>query len=266
MPDFLLQSRRERVVTLTLNRPDARNAFSHADQFAEVTATLESIRRDATVSAIVLTGAGSAFCAGGDVKDFRNRTNFAAGSALDLRNTYRHDLQRMIAALYDLDIPTIAAVNGPAIGLGNDLACCCDIRIASGNALFAESFIRLGLIPGDGGAWFLQRIVGISKAAELLFTGDTIDANEALRIGLVSRVVTPEELLPAADALAGKIAAHPPQTLRLSKRLLREAQRAPLETVYELSAAFQALVQRSDDHQEAVDAAAEKRPPSYTGQ
>jgi enoyl-CoA hydratase/carnithine racemase len=266
MADFLLQSRRERVVTLTLNRPEARNAFSHAEQFAEVAATLEAVRRDATVSAIILTGAGSAFCAGGDVKDFRNRTNFAAGSALDLRNTYRHDLQRMIAALYDIEIPTIAAVNGPAIGLGCDLASCCDIRIASDKAVFAESFIRLGLIPGDGGAWFLQRIVGISKAAEMLFTGDTIDATEAERIGLVSRVVTAGELIPAAEALAGRIAAHPPQTLRLSKRLLREAQRAPLETVYELSAAFQALVQRSDDHQEAVDAAAEKRSPSYTGQ
>jgi enoyl-CoA hydratase/carnithine racemase len=266
MADFLLQSRRERVVTLTLNRPEARNAFSHAEQFAEVAATLEAVRRDATVSAIILTGAGSAFCAGGDVKDFRNRTNFAAGSALDLRNTYRHDLQRMIAALYDIEIPTIAAVNGPAIGLGCDLASCCDIRIASDKAAFAESFIRLGLIPGDGGAWFLQRIVGISKAAEMLFTGDTIDAAEAQRIGLVSRVVTAGELMPAAEALACRIAAHPPQTLRLSKRLLREAQRAPLETVYELSAAFQALVQRSGDHQEAVDAAAEKRSPSYTGQ
>jgi enoyl-CoA hydratase/carnithine racemase len=199
------------------------------------------------------------------VKDLHARTNYASGGGFELRNNYRRGIQRMIAALYDIEIPTIAAVNGPAVRLGCDIACCCDMRIASEQARFAESFIRLGLIPGDGGAWFLQRIVGISKASEMTFTGDAIDAREAERIGLVSRVVPPDELLPAAEALAGRFAANPPQTLRMAKKLLREAQRAPIDTVYELSAAFQALTQRSDDHVEAITATAEKRDPKYTG-
>ena len=265
MDTMLIVERRGRVATLTLDRPEARNAFSTVEQVAAFAAALEDLARDPGVSVLILTGAGSAFCAGGDVKDMQAETGFAAGTSLDLRQRYRHDVQRLTATLYDLELPTIAAVNGPAIGLGCDLACCCDIRIAADSARFAESFIRLGLIPGDGGASFLQRIVGISKAAELSFTGDTIDAAEAARIGLVSQVVGADALLAAAHALAERIAANPPQSLRYTKRLIREAQRSSLESLFELSAAFQAIVQRTADHREAVAAMLEKRTPTYTG-
>jgi enoyl-CoA hydratase/carnithine racemase len=265
MEESVLVERRGRVATLTLNRPQARNAFSSVDQVRAFVDAVASVAHDEGLSVVVLTGAGSAFCAGGDIKDMQAGTGFAAGSALDLRARYRHEVQRLTASLYELELPTIAAVNGPAIGLGCDLACCCDIRIAAENARFAESFVRLGLVPGDGGAFFLQRIVGISKASELSFTGDTINAHEAARIGLVSRVVPPDELSTATAELADRIAANPPQTLRLTKRLLREAQRAPLGAVFELSAAFQALAQKSEDHHEAVAAAIEKRPGKYAG-
>lgn len=266
MEESVLLERRGRVATLTLNRPQVRNAFSSVEQIRAFVAAVEEIAADDGLSVAIVTGAGSSFCAGGDVKDMQAGTGFSAGSTLDLRGRYRHEIQRLSGSLYELELPTIAAVNGPAIGLGCDLACCCDIRIAAESARFAESFIRLGLIPGDGGAFFLQRIVGISKASELSFTGDVIDAHEAARIGLVSQVVASDGLLAAANALADRIAANPPQSLRLTKRLLREAQRAPIDTVFELSAAFQAIVQKTADHHEAVAAAIEKRAGNYTGQ
>lgn len=265
MDDTVLVERRGRVATLTLNRPEVRNAFSTVEQIADFAVAVEEIARDPELSVVVLTGAGPAFCSGGDIKGMHSETGFSAGSSLDLRRRYRHDVQRLTGALYELELPTIAAVNGPAIGLGCDLACCCDIRIASTSARFAESFIKLGLIPGDGGAYFLQRIVGTAKACELTFTGDTIDAVEAERIGLVSQVVAPDELPVAINALADRIAANPPAVLRYTKRLLREAQRSSLETTFELSAAFQAIVQRTADHREAVAAAIEKRSPTFTG-
>jgi enoyl-CoA hydratase/carnithine racemase len=141
----------------------------------------------------------------------------------------------------------------------------CDIRIASERAQFAESFLKLGLVPGDGGAWLLPRIVGLSMAAELTFTAETIDAQRALACGLVSRVVLHDQLLATARDLATRIAAHPPQALRLSKRLLRESQHARLPDILELSAAFQSMVHQSSDHTEAVHAALEKRRPIFTG-
>jgi 2-(1,2-epoxy-1,2-dihydrophenyl)acetyl-CoA isomerase len=156
-------------------------------------------------------------------------------------------------------------VKGAAIGLGCDIACMCDIRIAAESARFAVSFLRIGLVPGDGGAWFLPRIVGLSKAAEMSFTGDMLTAEQALACGLVSSIVPTERLLEEAEALAARIAAQPPQALRLSKRLLREACHGRLDDVLTLSAAFQALVQESADHGEAITAMLEKRTPIFTG-
>lgn len=265
MDDSILMSRNGRVATITLNRPDARNAFSSVEQVRRFSSAIEELGEDEGLSVLIVTGAGSAFCAGGDVKDMKNRTGFAGGTPADLRDRYRHEVQRISAALYKTELATIAAVNGPAIGLGCDLACFCDIRIASDTAKFAESFIKLGIIPGDGGAFILQRIVGYAKAAEMSLTGDVIDANEAKRIGLVSDVVPAADVMSAAEAMAERIAVNPPKTVRLTKRLLREAQHASLDSVFELSAAFQSIAQRTDDHAEAVNAAIEKRKPSFTG-
>ena len=171
-----------------------------------------------------------------------------------VRENYRNGIQRIPLAFYRLDVPTIAAVNGPAIGAGCDLACMADIRIASDKASFAESFVKLGLIPGDGGAWLLQRVVGYAKAAEMSFTGDLLDAQQALAIGLVSKVVPAASLLDEARALAERMAANPGQALRMTKRLMREAQTSRLDTVLELSAAYQALTHTSEEHDAAVAA------------
>lgn len=159
----------------------------------------------------------------------------------------------------------IAAINGSAIGLGLDLACLCDIRIAAQSAKFASSFIKLGIVPGDGGAWVLPRAVGLSNAAELIFTGDTIDAAAALAMGLVSRTVPAELLMKEALAIAGRIVVNPARALRLSKRLLRDGQQQRLSDILELSAAFQALAHETADHVEALDAFLEKPPPKFTG-
>ena len=167
-------------------------------------------------------------------------------------------------SLYELEVPTIAAVNGAAVGAGLDLACMCDIRIASDKARFAESFVKVGIIPGDGGAWLLPRVVGASKAAELCFTGDMIDAAEAERIGLVSKVVPHDGLMEAAQELANRIAQNPGNALRLTKRLLREGATSTLPQLLQLSAAFQAIIHETEDHREAVLSFLEKRPPVFT--
>lgn len=259
MSDCLLVTRDGPVVTLTLNRPQERNALSSSEQFDALVTACDAIQADDSVKVVILTGAGSAFCAGGNIKDFRDKKGLAAGSPAEIRENYRRGIQKIPLAFQRLDIPTIAAVNGPAIGAGCDLACMCDIRIAAESAVFAESFVKLGLIPGDGGAWLLQRIIGYSKAAELTFTGDAIDAREAERIGLVSRIVPGDRLMDEAQALARRIAANPGATLRLSKRLLREAQTTRLDTLLELSAGFQALTHGSAEHEAAVAAFLAKR-------
>ncbi len=254
MNEFVLYAQQGAVVTLTLNDPDARNALSAQAQWDAVVDACDRAQRDPGVKCLILTGAGSAFCAGGNVKDMKNKSGIAAGTPYEIREGYRNGIQRIPLALYNLDVPTIAAVNGAAIGAGCDLACMCDIRVASERAKFAESFVKLGIIPGDGGAWLLPRVVGMSKAAELTFTGDTIDAQQALACGLVSRVVPHESLMSEALALAARIAANSGPALRMAKRLLREGQHTRLDSLLEMSAAMQALAHHTPEHEVAIDA------------
>ena len=265
MSDYVSYEQDGHVVTLTLNAPDRRNAISTFADCDAVVAAVHRVNRDRSVRAVILTGAGTAFCAGGDLKAMRDRRGIIEGSHADLRENYRRGVQAMANALYDCDAPTIAAVNGPAIGLGLDVACMCDMRIASEKAAFAESFVKVGIVPGDGGAWLLPRVVGMSVACEMSFTGDLLNAQEAKEVRLVSRVVPHEELMDAARALAGRIAANPPEMVRMTKRLLREGQHTRLSTLLEMSAAFQALAHSTEDHKEAVGAMLEKRKPTFTG-
>jgi len=262
MAEFLKFEREGSIVTLTMNQPEARNPLTGNTAVPEFLAACDRIAADPTVKVVIVTGAGSAFCSGGNVKDMQ-RYGREAIPLIPLREEYRRGIQRLPLALYNLEVATIAAVNGAAIGAGCDLACMCDIRIASERAKFAESFIKMGLISGDGGAWLLPRLVGMSKAAEMSFTGEAIDAAEALACGLVSRVVPGDQLMSAALALANKIAANPGPTLRLTKCLLREGQHLRLDTLLELSAALQAMAHKTPQHEEAVAAFIEKRPPRF---
>jgi enoyl-CoA hydratase/carnithine racemase len=263
MSEFLLYERDGAVVTLTMNQPDIRNVLTGNTAATEFVDVCAKVSADTSVKVVIITGAGPVFSSGGNVKDMRRFFEQDIAPAA-IREWYRQGIQRIPLALYNLDVPTIAAVNGPAIGAGCDLACMCDIRIASETATFAESFIRVGIVPGDGGAWLLPRAVGLSKAAEMSFTGDAIDANEALACGLVSRVVAAEKLLDEANALAARIARNPGPTLRMTKRLLREGQHARLDSLLELSAGFQALAHKTPQHREAVMAFIEKRKPVFT--
>jgi enoyl-CoA hydratase/carnithine racemase len=211
----------------------------------------------------ILTGEGDVFCAGGNIKDMYARSNHFAGNAAEIRRNYINGVQAIARSLYDLEVPIIAAVNGPAMGAGLDFAVMCTLRIASQRAKFAESFIKLGLTSGAGGAWFLTRAIGTAAAAELTLTGDEVDAQRALSLGLVSRVVAPELLLDEARALAARIVRHPLHSVRLNRRLLRESARVDLAAALELAAAMQAIVQQTQDQHEAVAAVVEKRPPVY---
>ena len=262
MTDSVLYAREGGVVTLTLNEPETRNAVSPAITEALV-GYIREVNQDISVHCVILTGAGEGFSSGGNVKDMKEKKGLFAGSPAEIRRGYWHGIQQIPLAMYELEVPSIAAVNGAAIGAGCDLSLMCDIRIAGRSAVFAESFMRVGLVSGDGGAWHLPRVVGLSKAYEMTFTGDFIKADEAVRIGLVSRCVDDAELMAEAMALARRIAAHPSHSLRLTKRLLRDSQHVSLPIALELASSSQALVQHTHDQYEAVSAFLEKRTPKF---
>lgn len=266
MSDSVLYEQDGAIVTLTLNRPERRNPISEREVVDAIVSAIDRLNADASVRVAILTGAGSAFSSGGDLRAMAAETESRARQPVKTPSYYKHGIQRIPLAFERLDVPIIAAVNGPAIGAGLDLACMCDIRIAGQSARFAESFVKVGLIAGDGGAWLLPRAVGFSKACEMAFTGDTIDAAEALACGLVSRVVPDGELLTAARGLAERIAANPAASLRMTKRLLIEGRQTRMDTLLEMAASMQALAHSTADHREAVTAFLEKRKPKFSGE
>lgn len=262
MTQFLHYQQTGHIVTLTMDQPEQRNALTGNTAIPEFLAACERITGDLSVRVVILTATDPVFSAGGNVKNMRRYFDEAMDPA-DIRHEYRNGIQRLAKALFQLEVPVIAAVNGAAIGAGCDLTCMADIRIASEKAKFAESFVKLGIVPGDGGAWLLPRAVGASKAAEMAFTGDMLSAQEALACGLVSRVVPHEQLMVEAISLAERIAANPGQALRMAKRLMREAEGSSFDSLLEMSAGFQAIAHKSDEHREAVMAFIEKRPANF---
>jgi len=264
MADFLIYEQQGAVVTLTMNQPEQRNPLTGNTAVPEFLAAIDRIHDDRQVRCVILTANGPSFSAGGDIREMK-RQAAPEVTEMGIRHEYRRGIQRLPLALFNLEVPVIAAVNGHAIGAGLDLACMCDMRIASDKAKFAESFVKLGIVAGDGGAWLLPRIIGLSRASEMAFTGDTIDARQALEWNLVSRVVPPEQLLDAARELAGRIAANASHGLRLTKRLIREGMHSRLDTVLEMASVFQAVSHKTADHSEAVDAFLEKRAPRFAG-
>ncbi len=261
----VLIERQGPVALVTLNDPATRNALS-PPIVRELVAFFSTANADAALGCIVLAAAGDGFCSGGNIKDMRDGTDpMFAGTAQQMQEGFRNGVQMIPKLLHELDVPVIAAVQGAAIGAGLDLACMCDIRIASTDAKFAESFLRVGLVSGDGGAWFLPRVVGMPRAMELALTCRTLDAIQAKEWGLVTHVVEREKLLDTALEMARTIAAFPPRSVRLNKRLIRQSQDLTLADCLEVSAAYQAIVQTTADQKEAVAALLEKRPPRYTG-
>lgn len=236
----------------TINLPEVGNAITDTGLIAAVEAAVDAANSDTTVRAAILTGEGKIFSAGGNVKEMADRDGMFGLDPIEQRHAYVAGIQRIPRALARLEVPLIAAVNGPVIGAGCDLAMMCDIRVASERASFAESFVQIGLVPGDGGTWFLQRAIGYERAAEMTLTGDRIDAETALAWGMVSRVVPHDELLSTATDLAERITKNPPHALRMAKRLLQESRTGILESTLGMAAAMQPLAHHDAEHQQRI--------------
>lgn len=255
----------DHIEVWTLSRPDRLNALPDLGDEAEFAVACDAANADLSIRCVVLTGEGRAFSAGGDLKAMRDKTGLFAGSEAEIRDRYQAVVHRIVRSLYGLDVPLIAAVNGPAMGMGCDIAGLADLRIASDRAAFGLPFLKLGIVPGDGGAWITPRYAGYARAAELLFTGQTIDAATALDWGLINRVVPHDRLMEEALSTARQIAAQAPQALRDTKRLLRLGRSAPLDDVLAVTAQAQARAHTTADHAEGVAAALEKRSPVFMG-
>jgi enoyl-CoA hydratase/carnithine racemase len=262
---LIATERRGDVMILTIDRPDSMNALGLEGDGDAVRAACDVVNADLSIRCAILTGAGRAFSAGGDIKKMAETDGPFSGGGIAVRSQYRRNIHAIARALFALDVPLIAAVNGPAVGLGCDIACMADIRIASDKARFGVTFLKIGLVPGDGGSWLLPRTIGMSRAAELLFTGDVIDAETAAAWGLVSRVVPHEALMDEALALAGRIASLPPHALRLTKSLLRQGQTSSYDQALDAAVTAQAISHATEDHREGVSALIEKRPPAFRG-
>lgn len=261
--DDLLWSVRDGIGTITLNRPDSRNAFTMA-MIREWEALLRDAKDNDDVRVLVLTGAGDkAFCSGVDLSEISNANPDLA--PLQRKAQLHEEIHRVALALEDLDKPVIASINGVAVGAGLDMALMCDMRVMSTSARVSEGYVKVGLTPGDGGAYYLPRIVGTAKALELLLTGDFIDADEALRIGLVNRIAEPENLAAETERLAHTIAGHPPVTVRMIKRATYQSANTDLRTALDLISSHFAVVAATEDAAEALSAMKEKRAPQYRG-
>ena len=259
--EFVLFEKEEKVATVTLNRPDKLNAFG-GNMRREILEALEDACRDGDIRAIVVTGAGKAFCAGGDVNEF------AAGTSQIMAkeaSSERPTMSKIVHLINTVEKPVIASVNGVAAGGGCNLALACDIRIASERARFSESFTRRGVHPDWGGIYFLPRLVGYAKAAELIFSGDIIDANEALRIGMVNRVVPHKELNLATKELAKKIVKNAPMPISLAKRGLQNFYKMDLTQALDYEAYANGICANTDDRMEGFKAFLEKREPHFLG-
>ena len=257
----VLAEREGGVLTLTLNRPERLNAITE-DLLDELVAQLDGAAADDGVRAVVITGAGRAFCSGQDLKDAALRGG--EGGGLDVRRELREHYHPVIQALRSLPKPVIAAVNGPAAGAGFSLTLACDLRIAAESATFVMAFVRIGLIPDAGSTYFLPRLVGPARAAELMMLGDPVSCERALEIGLVSRIVPDAELLPAARDLAGRLAAGP-RSLGLIKEALNASPANDLEAQLGVEERLQEAASHTQDFFEGVGAFLEKRQPSFTG-
>ena len=259
MTDNLRFTVEGRVATVTLDRPERMNAFT----FAMIDAWVEAIaacRRDDEIRVLIVTGAGKAFCAGGDIREMKDRLDQPPERR---KSELWERIQRVPLALEDFDKPVLVAVNGAATGAGMDLALMGDIRYAAASARFAETYVRVGLVPGAGGAHFLPRLVGTAKALELFWTGDFVDAAKALRIGLVNQVLPDEGLLPHVREVASRIAAGPALAIRLMKRAILQGMRNDLRGNLDLVSSHYAVVTASRDHREAVEAFIAKRKPVF---
>ena len=263
---LLLVDRSDRIAKLTLNRPEKLNPLT-PDLVDELIAAIDDIGDDDDIGVVVITGAGRGFCSGADVGrlgDGKEQLSRASRSSEDIRRGFSC-AQKVVLGLQRIEKPVIAMVNGVAAGAGMDLAFACDIRVGTPNTRFLAAYIKIGLFPGWGGTWLYARVIGLAKAAEMIFTGDFMGADEAHRVGALNKLVEPEELESATMEMAAKIANGPPIALRLAKLNLYKGLEIDLETAMKFAAAAETITLTSEDHMEGAQAFREKRAPKYKG-
>ncbi|MGG0035304.1 enoyl-CoA hydratase-related protein [Priestia megaterium] len=259
MEQTILTSVQNHIQIITLNRPDKKNALN-GEMIEEWVKALENANRNDDVHVIVVTGSGDAFCSGGDVGGMKQDQK-----PLDNKNKLWKNIHRVPLALKQIDKPVIAAINGPAVGAGLDMALMCDIRTMVDNSKVSEGYVKVGLIPGDGGAFFLPPIVGEAKALELLWTGNFISSEEALSLGMVNHVYSKEDFMKSTMELAQKIADGPQVAIRMTKRAVRYAKTMELEPALDLISSHYAIIKETEDHKEGVLAFKEKRKAQFKG-
>ena len=258
MTDLLEYEVHDQIATLRLNRPEQRNAFTlpMVDEWAD---RLLEAQRDPSVHVIVVTGAGDGFCSGID----RSWLDDTSREPIDYKRDLAEHIHRVPLALQSIDKPVIAAINGPAVGAGLDMALMCDLRLAATTARVAMTYVQVGLVPGDGGCWLLPRLIGMPRALQMLWTGDTMTAEQLERWGVVNSIHEPEELMDATYALAGRLAAGPPAIMRMIKRTALQSQNLDLPTSLELVSSHMGIVRSTADSKETYRALRDGRPPRF---
>jgi len=252
--DEILFKKDDGVGTILLNRPEKRNAFT-LNMITRWVKTLEEWRTDPEVNVIIVTGAGDAFCSGADLTATADREK---QGPVEHKNVLWELIHRIPLSLEDIDKPVIAALNGVAVGAGLDMALMCDLRFAADTARLSEGYIKAGLVPGDGGCYYLPRLVGVAKALELFWAGDFIEAQEALRIGMVNRVYPANKLMEETYDFARKLAKGPRLIIQTIKRATYQSSRVDLRTALDLISSHMAVIRSSRDHQEILKAMVEK--------
>jgi len=250
MSEHLKFSVADGIARIVLDRPDRMNAFTFP-MIDAWHAALQQCRTDDSVRVVIVTGTGRAFCSGGDIVEMEERLEQTPAQR---KHELFNRIERIPLALEDLDKPVIAAVNGVATGAGLDMALMCDIRYAAASARFAETYVKVGLVPGAGGAHFLPRVVGVANALELFLTGDFIDAQEALRIGLINKMFPDTALMREVEVIARRIANAPPLTVRMIKRAIYQGMRNDLRTNLDIISSHYAVVTSTSEHRDAVRA------------
>jgi enoyl-CoA hydratase/carnithine racemase len=253
------------IAWVTLNRPESSNAFTII-MIEKLCQTLRSLDEDQDVRVIVFKGEGKHFCAGGDIKAMENKNEMFAGESNELRRRYEYGIQQIPITMERLQTPTIAMVNGAAIGAGCDFACMSDIRIGHEKTKMGETFSKLALVPGDGGTYFLPRVVGYTKAMEMFLTGKIYNAEECFEMGLLNKLVPIDKIESETKEFAESIAANAPIALSLTKKALKISYLKDLQTSLDMLSSFQGITQRTDDHFEGIKAFNEKREPDFKGQ
>jgi enoyl-CoA hydratase/carnithine racemase len=261
---MLKAEKKQNVLWLSLNNPATSNSITY-EMIDSLVTTLRKAENDPSARVVVMTGEGKNFCSGGDLNNMKTRSEMFSGEGNELRQRYEQGIQQLSKAVESFSKPLIAMINGAAAGAGCDLACMCDLRIGTDKSKFLESFVKIGLVPGDGGSFFLQRIVGFAKAMELTLTGREVRADEALKIGLLNKIVSPEQLAAETEQVALQIASLPAAAVQMSKKAVKVSYQNDLNVSLELLAAYQGISQRTHDHFEALKAISENRKPNFEG-